>query len=140
MASYSSDRAFGTTSEADNLERLTTFIGTTLNRTAGQFCAFDYEDPTKTIMVELKTRRVRHDTYPTAIINRSKIVFARERPNVQFWFVFCYLDGLFAIQYEQELFNGFECDNGFVRGTREGIEDSATAVVHIPAHLLRRVE
>ncbi len=137
--SYAADRALGTASEENHLTTLMSFLGTTLNRT-GRFCAFDYEDEGKTVMVELKTRRIRHDAYPTAIINRSKVEFARARPNCRFWFVFCYSDGLFAIQYDQEVFAGLYCDNGFVRGHREGIEDNATAVIHIPHGLLRRVE
>lgn len=136
--SQRADLEFGTKSELTNHEVLEGFLNTTLNRKGG-YSVFDFEDPTKTIFVELKTRRIRHDQYPTALIGLNKIQFCEYERDVQYWFVFCYTDGIYAIKYDRELFGSFETSHDFVRGERTDCATREQSVVYIPVEHLVKV-
>jgi hypothetical protein len=131
------DRTFGVRSELTNHEVLEGFLNTTLNK-KGTYSVFDFEDPTKTIFVELKTRRIRHDQYPTALIGLNKVAFCEFEREVQYWFVFCYTDGLYAIKYDRELFANFETNDNFRRGDRPDVGE--TSVVYIPVEYLQKID
>lgn len=133
------DLEFGIKSEMTNHEILEGFLNTSLNRKGG-YSVFDFEDPTKTIFVELKTRRIRHDQYPTALIGLNKIQFCEFDRDVQYWFVFCYTDGIYAIKYERELFGGFDTTDSFVRGSRTDCEQREQSIVYIPVEHLQKVD
>ena len=45
--------------------------------------------------IELKSRRCKHDTYPTTMIGLNKINFARDLPDKSFVFIFRFTDGLY---------------------------------------------
>ena len=138
MATQAADIAFGTASELNNLETLQSFIGDTLERQGG-YEVFDFANPAKTIYVELKTRRIRHDQYDTAIIGANKIAFCEQVPEVQYWFAFCYSDGIYAIKYDRELFLNFEVRHNYFRGARSDTENRAQSVVLIPVEHLQKV-
>jgi hypothetical protein len=133
------DLAFGIKSELTNHEILEGFLNTTLNRKGG-YSVFDFEDPTKTIFVELKTRRIRHDAYPTALIGMNKIQFCEYDRDVQYWFVFCYTDGIYAIKYDRDVFCDFEISHSFTRGARTDCEQREQSVVFIPVDRLVKVD
>ena len=138
MPSLASDLAFGTKSEISNTELLQDYLETTLERRGGYY-VMDYVNPSKTIYVELKTRRIRHDQYDTALIGLNKVM-ACQNPDIKYYFAYCYLDGLYVIQYDKELFDTFEIQKDYLRGAREGIVDIAQSVVHIPTNLLTKIE
>jgi hypothetical protein len=132
------DVAFGTTSELNNLETLQNFFQTTLERRGG-YSVFDYANPGRTIEVELKTRRINHDTYDSAIIGQNKINYCNN-PDVEYWFAYCYMDGVYAIKYDAELFATFERNDSYRRGERADARNNADSIVYIPTNLLRRVD
>jgi len=126
------DIAFGTQSEKANLDILQTFLDTQLERKGG-YAVFDFENPQKTIFVELKSRRIKHDTYDTAIIGFNKIAFANHFDDgTQFWFAFCYTDGVFVIKYNKTQFNEYEVRDNYVRGARNDTTNQPQKVVMIP--------
>jgi hypothetical protein len=133
------DIAFGTNSELMNHELLQMFLDTTLERKGG-YAVFDFENPSKTIFVELKSRRIKHDTYDTAIIGLNKIAFSDHIPDAEFWFAFCYLDGLYIIKYDKEVFDTLEVRHDYVRGARNDATNKPSSVVFIPIKLLTKVE
>ena len=133
------DIAFGTNSELMNHEMLQMFLDTTLERKGG-YAVFDFENPNKTIFVELKSRRIKHDTYDTAIIGLNKVAFSDNIPDAEFWFAFCYLDGLYIIKYDKEVFDTLEVRHDYIRGARNDATNKPASVVFIPITLLTKVE
>ena len=137
--SQKNDIAFGVFSEIHNHELLQTYLDTTLERKGG-YAVFDYENPNKTIFVELKSRRIKHDTYDTAIIGLNKIAFIDQIPDAEFWFAFCYSDGLYIIQYDKTVFDMLEVRHNYKRGPRNDTHNNGQTVVFIPIILLTKVD
>jgi hypothetical protein len=126
------DIAFGLKSEEANLDILQTFLDTQLHRKGG-YAVFDFENPTKTIFVELKSRRIGSKTYDTALIGFNKIAFANHFDDgTQFWFAFCYTDGVFVIKYDKAQFDKYEVRNEYVRGARNDTTNKPQKVCLIP--------
>lgn len=117
VATKSQDIAFGLNSENNYKNRLETFFGCGLKKT-GTYDAMDYTNESQTIFIEMKTRRVTHNQYPTALIGKNKVDFCKAS-NAECYFVYVYLDGVFYIKYDPELFATFECAD-YQRGWREG--------------------
>ena len=117
VPSKNEDLKFGLASEATNKARLEGFFGCGLNKTA-QYDAMDWSNNNKTLFVEMKTRRVRHNQYPTALIGKNKVDFC-ENSKVDCYFVYVYQDGIYYIKYNKDLFDTFECEE-YERGWREG--------------------
>jgi hypothetical protein len=138
MATQREDIRFGTNNEINVLEQLQTYIGTTLQRNGG-YAVMDYTNPGKTIYVELKTRRISHDTYPTTLIGANKVEFAR-KSNAECYFVWCFTDGLYYLKYDPAVWDSFETDDNYWRGGRLDCKNKAQNVVYVPANLLQRWE
>jgi hypothetical protein len=134
---YRDDKTLGRTSEQRNFLTLEKYLTTTLHHN-GEYAVIDYANPTKTVYVELKTRRIRHNQYPTALIGMNKIKFCDD-PTKQYWFVYSYLDGLFAIKYNKELFDTFEVSN-YTRGDRADAIAVENEVMFIPYEHLTQIE
>jgi hypothetical protein len=139
MATQKNDIAFGEKSEMTNLEVLQEFLQTKLERKGG-YSVIDFENPAKTIMVELKTRRIPHDRYESALIGCNKIAFAEQMKDIECWFAFCYTDGLYVIKYERELFEEFEISHSYKRSDRADCNNHEQSVVYIPVKHLSKVE
>ena len=75
---------------------------TNTKETHGKFCSFDYEDLDKQIRIELKSRRVKKNTYPTSVIGFNKITTAKNYDGL-YIFVFEYTDGLYFVEYNNDL-------------------------------------
>jgi hypothetical protein len=117
VASKNEDLEFGLRSEEKNKASLESFFGMGLKKT-GKFDPMDYTNETQTIFIEMKTRRIKHNQYPTALIGKNKVDFCKSS-DATCYFVYVYLDGMFYVKYDQELFATFECAD-FERGWREG--------------------
>ena len=120
------------------LQTLDSFLGCRLHRTE-PYHAMDFANSSKTVYVELKTRRIKHDTYPTALIGWNKVQFCSD-PTKEYYFVYRYTDGLFYIKYSKEEFGTFETEWEYYRGDRPDCMNASSSVVHIPVERLRRVE
>jgi hypothetical protein len=117
VASKNADLKLGLDSEMKNKTTLETFFGCGLKKT-GKYDAMDWVDEANTVFIEMKTRRINHNAYPTALIGKNKVDFC-EKSKATCYFVYVYLDGMFYIKYNKELFDTFECSD-FQRGWREG--------------------
>lgn len=137
--SQKNDIAFGTASEITNHELLQLYLDTTLERKGG-YAVFDYENPNKTVFVELKSRRIKHDTYDTAIIGLNKVAFSDHLTDAEFWFAFCYSDGLYVIKYDKTIFDTLEVRHDYRRGPRNDTHNKPQSVVFIPITLLTKVD
>ena len=138
MPTLKEDLSFGTASEHNLLGSLQSFLDTTLERKGG-YEVFDYTNPTRTIWVELKTRRVKHDLYKTTLIGANKIAFC-SNPDVQYYFVFCFSDGVYYIKYEKDLCATFETKDDYYRTRRSDCWNKRQTVVYIPIEHLSRFE
>jgi hypothetical protein len=98
----------------------------------------DYTNEAKTVYVELKTRRVKSNQYPTTIVGVNKINFCKDADK-NYYFAFCFEDGLYAIKYDKELFDTFERNTNYWRGARAGCANVQQSVIHIPVDKLVRV-
>lgn len=138
--SQKKDIAYGVASELSNLDILQSFLDTTLERKGG-YAVFDFENPNRTIFVELKSRRIKHDTYDTAIIGFNKIAFANHFDGeAQFWLAFCYTDGVYVVKYDKEQFANYEVRDEYVRGSRSDTHNKPQKVVMIPIDVLEKLE
>lgn len=89
-----------------------------------------------TIYAELKSRRIKHDEYDTAIIGLNKIE-ACTNPDVDYYFVYSYLDGIYYIKYDKTLFSTFVVDTSYQRSDRVGCSNRPSAVVYVPIKNLK---
>jgi hypothetical protein len=131
------DLIFGFASEDKNETTIRSFLDTDIIKVGGN-AIFDYVNTNKTIYAELKSRRIAHNQYPTALIGKNKCDWADENKDKgrTFWFFFAYSDGLYTIQYEKELFDTFRVDMEYQRSYRAGCVDYPSRVVHIPSNKL----
>lgn len=137
VPSKTADLAFGLGSEEKNKKTLETFFRCGLKKT-GQYDVMDWSDEAETIFIEMKTRRVKHNQYPTALIGKNKVEFC-EKSNAICYFVYVYLDGMFYVKYDKALFDTFVCED-YQRGWREGGIAPVSPYVFIPYEHLIRLE
>jgi hypothetical protein len=135
--SRADDVVLGSDSESRNFLTLQRYLSTTLEHN-GTYAVMDFSNPTKTVYVELKTRRIRHNQYPTALIGKNKIDFCNDASK-SYYFVYSYVDGLFAIKYNKALFDTFET-SAYKRNDRPDAPAVENTVVYIPYEHLTRVE
>lgn len=138
-ASFASDLAFGTANEVPVQKKVEKFLETPLIRRGGM-STFDYDnnDEEKMIFCEVKSRRIRHNAYPTAIIGANKVEVAQRNPKNTYWFFFDYLDGLYGIKYDEEKFSQYERSE-YSRGDRPDYHNRPQDCFFIPSGDLVRV-
>lgn len=138
-ATFAADYALGTANEVPIQKKLEKFLGEPLVRRGGM-ALFDYDNnnETKMIFSEVKTRRIRHDAYPTAIIGANKVNEAQRNPNNTYWFFFDYVDGLYGIKYDEEKFSEYERTE-YSRGDRADFHNRPQECFFIPSGDLTRV-
>jgi len=102
VATKTEDLNFGLKSEEKNKATLEHFFGMGLKKT-GTYDLMDYTDETQTIFIEMKSRRINHNQFPTALIGKNKVDFCKTS-KATCYFVYVYLDGMFYIKYDPELF------------------------------------
>ena len=104
--------------------------------TKGKFCAYDYECVERKTRYELKSRRVSFNTYPTIIINTSKIAKGSTDGN-RLILLFLFTDGLFYTEYDRETFDKYEIT--LMTIIRNG-NRKTEAVYNIPTSDLKQID
>jgi hypothetical protein len=135
MATQSADLAFGLKNEDAIKSQIEMIAGTPLIKQGG-FSTMDYTNDSKTVYVELKTRRIKHDDYLTALIGVNKVEFCSD-PTKNYYFVFCYSDGIYYIKYNAEIFATFERSDHYYRGARSDCMNSVQSVFYVPIERLK---
>lgn len=138
MATQKEDIRFGIDNEVNVLEVLQNYLQTTLQRSGG-YAVMDYTNPGKTIYVELKSRRIKHDTYKSALIGYNKVQFCKNS-TADCYFVWLYTDGLYWCKYDPELFDSFNVNHEYYRGEREDCINYAQSIVYVPVEHLSKWE
>ena len=114
MSKKSLDIAFGKINEQEMLPLLDTFFKDTHHKEKlasgeeNEYDRHDFWNGDRTKKKELKTRRIRHDEYNTAVVNKSKIV--HQDPSVAYTYIWKYTDGCFYLDYDAQLWTE---ENGF---------------------------
>lgn len=138
--SKTQDLEFGKNNEINSIDIISKFLNTKLNKTQNQFSTFDFTNQEKNIYVELKSRRIKHNQYPTALIGLNKIKSCND-PNIKYYIFYKYEDGLFYIEYEEKLFKTFSIDNDYQIRLRKDVNyNEISKVVKIPYSYLKKVE
>lgn len=130
------DLAYGTSNEQTHQTTLESFFNTKLSRRGG-YSTFDYDDGA-TLFVELKSRRIPHNKYPTAIIGANKVEVAEKNPTRNYWFCYAYEDGMYGIEYKKEVFDTFE-HTEYSRGERADYHNNSQHCYFIPSGLLLKM-
>ena len=86
------------------------------------------------IYIELKSRRNTYQKYNTTIIGSNKIDYVKTL-NKKCYYVFCYLDGLYYIEYSN-IFDSFDLCEEYIY--RDGKKELKTNY-HIPIECLKRI-
>jgi len=137
LPTLKSDLDYGTANEHTKQVKLESFFNKPLTRRGG-YSTFDYDDGA-TLYVELKSRRIPHNKYPTAIIGANKVETAEKNPNRAYWFCYAYEDGIYGIQYSKRVFDAFE-HKDYARGDRADYHNTPQHCYFIPSELLMKMD
>jgi hypothetical protein len=98
---FKTDLEFGLKRENNVLEKIRIFFNdTTITKTTDKYCKYDFVS--SLCKYELKSRKNRYKTYPTTILPTHKIIDGKQI------FLFNFLDGLYYIEYDREIFDRFD--------------------------------
>ena len=134
MRTFREDNQRGLASEAQRHSTLETLVGSALTKDPNPYATFDFFNEGKTIYVELKTRFIPHDKYPTALISANKVEFCTD-PNKTYYFCWAYSDGLYYLKYDKAVFDTFQVED-YVRHQREDYNDVPKPHYFIPHTVL----
>jgi hypothetical protein len=143
MKTQADDLKFGDRKEIEILPLLRTLPhpnAKDLAKQSDKYAVMDYCDATQSVFAELKSRRIPHNRYPTAIIGWNKIREAKRRSESgsSSFFVWSYSDGVYYLPYETKLFDTFQHEEDYQRGERSDCLNGGQHIVLIPHnHLLK---
>jgi hypothetical protein len=139
MNSKKEDIKLGELNETKAIPIISSFLNTTLTKDTNRYATFDFFNDPKTIYVELKSRRIKHDKYETALIGLNKVNWCKD-PNINYYFVWLYNDGIYYLKYDKELFRTFRIEKDYLIKMRFDVGRFETSsVVHIPTNLLNKI-
>ena len=126
------DLQFGKNKEIEIHKMLECYFSTTLQISSKYGLMDFYNDD---IYIELKSRRNTYNKYNTTIIGSNKIDYVKTL-NKKSYFVFYFIDGLFLIEYSDNIFNSFDiCEQYIFRDNKKELKIN----YHIPTCLLKRI-
>ena len=129
--SFKKDYVFGINQESIVLEKVNKQFNDNIIKAKNKFEKYDFKGDK--YFYELKSRNNKYDTYPTTLIDISKVV------NDDMIFLFNFTDGLYYIKYDKTLFDTFECKE-FVRHKRYDYVDKPKPYYYIPINKLQKIE
>lgn len=130
---YSKDYAFGIDNENNLLCTIKSHFGNDLECCPDKYSVIDFTSDTTNI--ELKSRRIKHNKYDTAMIGKNKIDYLLNNKKKGI-ILYNYLDGLYFVEINKENVNRFNLGKGgrWDRG-REEVSD----IYYIPVEMLKLV-
>ena len=137
MMSQREDLSYGLMNEEVVIDLLQKHFGTTFTHRGG-YATFDFVSADGEIEVELKSRRICHDQYDTAIVGFNKVLYCKD-PNKKYYFAFLYTDGLYIFQHQSSLFNTFTRNQQYMRGGRSDCSNAPQHIINIPIRHLQKV-
>jgi len=127
------DLHFGKCNEVNVLSTIKSVFSDDIKLCTDPYATIDYSS--NDYNIELKSRRIKHDKYHTAMIGKNKIDYLLEQDKKGI-ILYKYLDGLYYVEINEEIVNQFVLAKGgrYDRGKRE-ISD----IYYIPIKLLKRL-
>ena len=132
MEKFREDMKFGTKQEIDQFDLIKSVLDANLKPSEKRNAIFDYYSDNT--LVELKSRRNNHNTYPTTMVGYNKIEYALKYPDKQIYFCFCFLDGLYYYKFSKE--DKLQVELG---GRRDRGRNEIKEYCFIPITLLRKI-
>jgi hypothetical protein len=105
MSKKLQDIKFGLEKEVESITIIQNFFNCGELKKTSKFGIIDFYNSTH--YIELKSRRITHDQFDSAIIGKNKIDYFK-RLKQQCYIVYNYIDGIYYIKYEKELFDTFD--------------------------------
>lgn len=118
---------YGLSNENKILLNIQNVFSKNIEKSKYKYSKYDYYDKQSKYIFELKTRRITHNQYPTALLNVCKINYKN------LIIIYEYTDGLFYVVYDEELFNTFGSNLQRINGYNQ-VQD----VIHIPYQYLTK--
>lgn len=132
MATFRNDYKMGKTQEMNILETIREYFDDDIEPATDKYSPYDYIG--RHFVYELKSRTNTYNAYTTTMIGGDKII--NGRPQV---FLFKFLDGLYYIEKDEELFKTFVKED-FVRNKRTDFYDIKKKYIFIPIDKLKKIE
>ena len=130
MRTFKDDYAFGIEQEDKILPLVSKYFNDDIIKSPSKTSKYDYIG-TKNYY-EVKSRKNKHDAFPTTIIGANKVFCDNQI------FIFNFIDGIYYIPYDVKLFETFE-KKPFVRNFRCGVVDKLKLYYFIPYVRLLRI-
>lgn len=128
---FKRDYDFGIKKQIDLFPTLSAFFGGNITPTTRKMDPWDYIGDD--CVYELKSRTNTYSKYPTTLVGLDKV-----KENMKkIIFLFNFVDGLYYIEYEKNLFDTFEKQP--FRRFREGVNDKEKPYIYIPIEHLKRI-
>jgi hypothetical protein len=129
--SFYSDYNFGKNQEALKLQEISDYFNDKIIQTQNEYCKWDFEG--EEYIYEIKSRNNKSYSYPTTLIAKDKILKGMKQR-----FIFNFTDGLYYIEYDDEVFKSFEC-KPFVRNARNDYNDKKKLYYFIETYQLIKI-
>ena len=138
MATKKQDLEMGKNAEDETIPVLNEYFKTTFSKNENAYGVIDFFNDDKTIYVELKARRLKHNQYETVMIGQNKIRYYKNLKGSSCYLCFKYIDGLFIIKYDKELFKTFKTNTIKINFRQDVGRDEFSDVLYIPyKHLIK---
>jgi hypothetical protein len=133
------DIEMGNKNESETIDVIDKTLETTLIKDEDKFSIFDWHNKDKTIFVELKSRRLYKDKYPTTMIGTNKIKFCNDTIK-SYYFFFKFFDGLYYIKYDKDLFKDFDIKYNVKINYRNDVnKNEFRDFIYIPVNKLLKI-
>jgi hypothetical protein len=133
MSKKTQDLKFGLEKENENYDIIKNFFNCGELKKTSKFGIIDFYN--KTHYIELKSRRINYDDYETSIIGKNKIDYFKKLKQ-ECYIIINYIDGLYYIKYENDLFNTFDIKNEVI--IRDNKKENKINY-HIPIIYLKKI-
>ena len=130
---YSKDYDFGIANENNLLCTIKSYFDNDLECCADQYSVVDFTSDTTNI--ELKSRRIKHNKYDTAMIGKNKIDYLLN-DNKRGYIVYKYIDGLYYVEINKENVNRFNLGIG---GRYDRGKNEVSEIYYIPVEMLKLI-
>ena len=133
------DLDFGEKNEEETILKLDDYFKTKFFKNTNKYGIIDFFNEDKKIYIELKSRRINHDLYPTALIGLNKIKYFKMLKDCECFICYKYNDGLFLLKYSNDLFKTFDIKKNFKNNFRQDVgKNEFSDVVLIPYSSLKK--
>lgn len=133
MSKKTQDIKFGLEKENENYEIIKNYFNCGDLIKSSKYGIIDFYNDSH--YIELKSRRINYTDYNTSIIGKNKIDYFKKLKK-ECYIIINYLDGLYYIKYDSDIFNNFDIKNEVI--IRDNKKENKINY-HIPVNLLKKI-